>query len=81
MIATLPVSDLQAQIHALPYDEKVEIARFMEQELAVNPDSDADAPEWLREELLRREKLEAEGLETFHPFDEVRERLLNRFQP
>ncbi len=75
MIATRPVSELEAQIHALSYEDKVRIARFTQRELGEGD----EPPEWMQEELLKREKLIQDGLDVPQPWDEVRERLLQRF--
>jgi hypothetical protein len=62
MTATLPVAELEAQIHALPFEEKVRIARFAQKEIGEEPvGGDDPMPEWLQEELLRRERLVEEG--------------------
>lgn len=80
MTATLPVSELEAQIHALPFEDKVRIARFAQREIDVESEAGEEPPLWVQEELIRREKLVEEGLDVPQPWEEVRERLLTRFR-
>lgn len=80
MTATLPVSELEAQIHALPFEDKLRIARFAQDEVSMETTHDDEPPAWVQEELLRREKLVEEGLDVPQPWEEVRLRLLNRFR-
>ena len=80
MTATLPVSELEAQIHALPYEDKVRIARFAQREIGLESEAGEEPPQWVHEELLRRERLVEEGLDVPQPWEDVRERLLNRFR-
>jgi hypothetical protein len=80
MNATLTVADLEAHIHALSADDKIRIARFVEREVSLPAEDDVTLPDWMRVELERREKLAAEGKMENHPWEEVRERLLKRFQ-
>lgn len=80
MTATLPVSELEAQIHALPFEDKVRIARFAQREIDVESEAGEEPPLGVQEELIRREKLVEEGLDVPQPWEEVRERLLTRFR-
>lgn len=61
MIATLPVSELEAQIHALSYEDKLRVARFTQREITGHQDDGDSLPSWMEQELLRREKLVEEG--------------------
>jgi hypothetical protein len=80
MTTTLPVSELEAQIHALSYEDKLRIACFAQREVRAEACLDEGPPEWVQEELLRREKLEAEGFDVPQPWEEVKARLLKRFR-
>ena len=79
MNATLSVADLEAQIHALSQEDKLRIARFVEREIGSPSNDDDDLPEWMKDELERREKLVAEGrmemADADVVFARVRERL------
>lgn len=79
MIATLPVSELEAQIHALPYEDKVRIARFTQREIGEEFPCDSEPPDWVKDELLRREKLVEEGkmelVDVDVAFDRIRKKL------
>jgi hypothetical protein len=60
MTTTLPVTELEAQIHALSYEDKLRIALFAQRE--IDEESLADEPpNWVKEELLRRKQLVEEG--------------------
>jgi hypothetical protein len=61
MSAPLSVIELEAQIHALSLEDKLRIARFTERELAEEPAVYDEPPEWVKDELLRREMLVEEG--------------------
>jgi hypothetical protein len=61
MTATLPVSELEAQIHALSYEDKLRIASFAQREVSAEASLDDEPPQWVKDELLRREKLVEEG--------------------
>jgi hypothetical protein len=80
MTSTLPVSELEAQIHALSYEDKLRISCFVQREVSAEARLDEEPPEWVKEELLRRERMVEEGLDTPQPWEEVRERLLKRYR-
>jgi hypothetical protein len=80
MTSTLPVRELEAQIHALSYEDKLRIACFAQREVSTEARLDDEPPEWVKDELFRREKLEEQGLDTPQPWEQVRARLLNRFR-
>ena len=78
MTATLPVSELEAQIHALSYEDKLRIACFAQRE--VESDLGAEPAEWIRDELALREQREVEGINQSLPWEVARERLSNRYR-
>ena len=80
MNATLSVAELEAHIHALAPDDKLRIARFVQDEVSARVHDDGDLPGWVKDELERREDLVAEGKMATHPWGEARERLLKRFE-
>lgn len=80
MTATLPISELEAQIHALSYEDKLRISCFAQREVSAEARLDEEPPAWVKEELLRREQLEADGLDAPQPWEQVRMRLLQRFR-